>query len=73
MSDFADIPAAGDAAAYSDEEMEEDVESGSEPDEEGKYRFNGKHIYVTWSKSDRDELGLVLEEHIHRGNTHRRQ
>ena len=54
MSDFADIPAAGDAVMYSDEEMEEVVESVSERDGEGKYRFNGKHIYVTWSKSKID-------------------
>ena len=54
MSDFADIPALGDAAIYSDEELEEDVELEEEPEGEAKYRFNGKHIYVTWSKSKID-------------------
>ena len=56
MSDFADVPAAGDALIYSDEDMEGGSESGSEPEPDGggKYRFNGKHIYVTWSKSKID-------------------
>ena len=54
MSDFADIPAAGDAVIDSVEELEEEVEPGSGPNGEGKYRFNGKHIYVTWSKSKID-------------------
>ena len=55
MDDFADIPAAGDA--YVDE-VEEDEEGHTTEQEEqegdGKYRFNGKHIYVTWSKSKID-------------------
>ena len=58
MDDFADIPAAGDAYASGDEQEEEKFAgSGSEPEEQegnGKYRFNGKNIYVTWSKSKID-------------------
>jgi hypothetical protein len=49
MSDFADIRPAGDAV-----DDVEDTASGEGTDGEaadGKYRFNGKHIYVTWSKS----------------------
>ena len=52
MSDFADIPAVGDAFMY-DEEQEEEIEEGDEdePQKRGKYCFNGRYIYVTWSKS----------------------
>lgn len=48
MSDFADIRAVGDVV-----DDVEDTASGEGPDGEAadKYRFNGKHIYVTWSKS----------------------
>ena len=38
--------AAGDAFVDGDE--------GDTPDGDGKYRFNGKHIHVTWSKSTSD-------------------
>ena len=54
MSDFDDIPAAGDAFADEEDEevdCEDDVEEWGY---DGKYRFNGKHIYVTWSKSKID-------------------
>ena len=54
MADFEGIPALGDSCVDEVEEMEE-IESGEESDgcsdTGGKYRFNGKHIYVTWSKS----------------------
>jgi len=43
MSDFADILAAGDAL-IDEEETTSNV----------KYHFNGKYIYVTWSKSKID-------------------
>ena len=54
MEDFVNIPALGDVLAKaSDEEMnsgagEEEVQQSVS---DGKYRINGKHIYVTWSKS----------------------
>jgi hypothetical protein len=56
MDDFADIPAAGDACV-SEAESEEQKCDGSEggvEEGDGKYRFNGKNIYVTWSKSKID-------------------
>ncbi len=55
MADFADIPAAGDSCV--DEEREETVLEDEVLEEEkvGKWRFNGKHIYVTWSKSKIEE------------------
>ncbi|KAL2052837.1 hypothetical protein ABVK25_006776 [Lepraria finkii] len=53
MTDFADIPAVGDALVEEIEEDEE-VESAEELEGDGKYRFNCKHIYVTWSKSKID-------------------
>ena len=58
MDDFANIPPVGDALVYaSDEETKSECESDVEELQEqkdGKYRFNGKHIYVTWSKSKID-------------------
>lgn len=53
MTDFADIPAVGDALVEEIEEDEE-VELAEELEGDGKYRFNCKHIYVTWSKSKID-------------------
>jgi len=63
MADFADIPAAGDLCV--DEECEETLlgDEASEEEKDGKWRFNGKHIYVTWSKSrieDKDEFHQKL-------------
>ncbi len=54
MSDFADIPAVGDA--FMDDDEEEEILGDDEDmcEEGGKYRFNGKHIYVTWLKSKID-------------------
>src|SRR5947209_9121639 len=55
MFDFADMPAAGDSIVGTLQDETESVEDVNEPDEisvpSKKYRFNGKHIYVTWSKS----------------------
>jgi hypothetical protein len=48
MSDFADIRAAGDANAVDEVAS---AEGTLEDAADRKYRFNGKHIYVTWSKS----------------------
>lgn len=53
MSEFADIPAAGDAFI--------DGNEGDAPDGDGKYRFNGKLIYVIWSKTTIDS-----KEEFHR-------
>ncbi len=55
MADFADIPAAGDS--YVDEELEGVVAGDEvlEEEKDGKWRFNGKYIYVTWSKSKIEE------------------
>jgi hypothetical protein len=55
MSDFEDIPAVGDASV--DEEREDTPSENSvmEGNPGGKFRFNGKHIYVTWSRSKIDE------------------
>jgi len=55
ISDFDNIPPLGDR--YVDEqEGEESLEQEAVDEEDveekgGKYRFNGKHIYVIWSKS----------------------
>ena len=51
MSDFEGIPAAGDAVVSDTEDCSNDENEEDVPHEKGKYRFNGKHIYVTWSKS----------------------
>lgn len=58
MADFADIPAAGDSCV--DEKREETVleDEVLEEEKDGKWRFNGKHIYVTWSKSKIEEKEL---------------
>jgi hypothetical protein len=61
MSDFADIPAVGDAFMDDDEEEEIVENDEEEPDGSGKYRFNGKNIFVTWSKSKIDS-----KEEFHR-------
>jgi len=55
MADFADIPAAGDS--WVDEEREDTVleDEVLEEEKDGKWRFNGKHVYVTWSKSKIEE------------------
>ncbi len=55
MADFADIPAAGDS--WVDEECEDTAleDEVVEEEKDGKWRFNGKHIYVTWSKSKIEE------------------
>ncbi len=55
MADFADIPAAGDS--WVDEECEDTAleDEVLEEEKDGKWRFNGKHIYVTWSKSKIEE------------------
>ena len=54
MDDFADIPPLGDTLAYaSDEETKSDV-GEVEGENDVKYYFNGKHIYMTWSKSKID-------------------
>lgn len=66
MGGFANIPAAGDAYLSGTVEEEPEVESTDELEDstkDGKYVFNGKHIYVTWSKStidDKDELHQKL-------------
>ena len=63
MDDFAGIPSLGDKFAYaSDEETKliSDEEETGEDAGDGKYRFNGKHIYVTWSKSK-----IELKEEFH--------
>ena len=58
MDDFSDIAALGDSRQDEDEneDQQEDIEESleEESDKGGKYRFNGKHIYVTWSKSKID-------------------
>ena len=56
MADFDGIPAVGDSYVDDVSDEEEQVTgSDAELDEAGgKYRFNGKHIYVTWSKSKID-------------------
>jgi hypothetical protein len=55
MADFADIPAAGDS--WVDEECEDTAleDEVVEEEKDGKWKFNGKHIYVTWSKSKIEE------------------
>jgi Geminivirus Rep catalytic domain len=54
MSDFENVPAAADLCLL--DELDEEVESELEEDEETKkWRSNGKHIYVTWSKSKIEE------------------
>jgi hypothetical protein len=55
MSDFEGIPSEGDT--FGDEEVEEDDEESELEVEEAtkKWRFNGKHIYVMWSKSKIDK------------------
>ena len=59
MEDFASIPAVGDSYIEQSEDSENDNREEAESD--GKYRFNGKHIYVTWSKSKIDS-----KEEFHR-------
>jgi hypothetical protein len=51
MSDFADIQAAGDANAVDEVNETTSADGKLEEAADRKYRFNGKHIYVTWSKS----------------------
>ena len=46
--DFADLPALGDALV--DESCDESL-SEKVPEPVGKYRFNGRYMYVIWSKS----------------------
>ncbi len=55
MSDFEDIPAAGDAVVDEEREDTPSEDGVLEEKEPGKWRFNGKHIYATWSKSKIDE------------------
>ena len=57
MDDFAGIPPLGDTFAYASDEETKSVSDEEEAGEEagdGKYHINGKHIYVTWSKSKID-------------------
>ncbi|KAK3166742.1 hypothetical protein OEA41_009867 [Lepraria neglecta] len=45
-----------------EERLDEDVK---ETDSDGRYRFNGKHIYLTWSKStieSKDEFHQKLKD-----------
>ena len=62
MDSFKDIPALGDS--ITDDEVEEEEEGldedVKETDSDGKYRFNGKHIYVTWSKSTIESILPIL-------------
>lgn len=60
MDDFADIPPVGDAVVASDDEEAKSVSDEEEVVGDGKSRFNGKHIYVTWSKST-----IILKEQFH--------
>lgn len=65
MDDFAGIPPLGDTLAYaSDEETKSvfDEEEVGEEGGDGKYRFNGKHIYVTWSKSKIEKKEVFHEK-----------
>jgi len=55
MADFADIPAAGDAWADEEREDTHSEDEVLEEEKDGKWQFNGKHIYVTWSKSKIEE------------------
>jgi len=48
--DFKDIPPLGDSVVVGDDEVEQDVVVESEQPLK-KYRFNGRYLYVTWSKS----------------------
>lgn len=63
MDDFANIPALGDVVGYESEWHDNDADE-EEPEEQagGKYRFNGKHIYVTWSKSTIDLKDVFYEK-----------
>ena len=55
MDDFEGIPALGDSLLEEEQSLsEEDSEEEESSVKGGKYRFNGKHIYVTWSKSTID-------------------
>lgn len=63
MSDFDDIPAAGDVLDEQDSEDDVGSESSSGQSEPGKYRLTGRNVYVTWSKSkinDKDEFHQKL-------------
>ena len=63
--DFDGIPAIGDLELEEKEDVEGDEEEEDEEGEEGsggKFKFNGRYVFVTWSKSTIDDKEVFYEK-----------